>query len=100
MTDDHRLDPDRPAQLAEDVSVGARQQAVIDDLHASHGGKPVEVVDRALRRALADSGLARPPEPWLAAVAAELAAGHVYVVGTGLAPGDRFSSASGRREES
>ncbi|GAA3605587.1 hypothetical protein [Microlunatus ginsengisoli] len=89
---------DRSPEAAQQVVVGALQQAVINQVHEEYGGRDVEIVGPALREAFAAAGLACPPGPWMQAVAVEIAGGRLYVVGNGVVPDDPFSnSAAGLR---
>lgn len=58
----------------------ARRQRAILDAADKGEGQPVETVKRDLVRALEAHGAGPQPEPWLNAVAADAALGHVYVV--------------------
>lgn len=78
----------RSPEAAEYVADSSRQQEVIDAVLDGHGGESVEAVGSALVRAFAEAGLTRPPEPWVEAVAAEIADGHRFVVRAGLDSGD------------
>jgi hypothetical protein len=62
----------------------AEQQQVIDDILASHAGRPVPVVRDALRAEFRAHGLTCPPLTWLSAVAAEINLGHVYVTSASI----------------
>ncbi|WP_330475990.1 hypothetical protein [Terrabacter sp. C0L_2] len=57
----------------------ARLQTIINDLAREGGRSQPEVVD-ALARAIEAEGLGTRPEPWLDAVADEIAQGNAYVV--------------------
>lgn len=60
-----------------------KQQVIMEVLGACEGQGEVQV-RHALLRALPAHGLPTPIDPWLDAVAAELAAGRVYVVSADL----------------
>jgi len=57
----------------------ARLQTIINDLVREGGRSQPEVVE-ALTRAIEAEGLGSRPEPWLDAVADEIAKGNAYIV--------------------
>lgn len=60
------------------------KQQVIMEVLAAHGGEDESVIRQALLNGLLLRGLPVPVDPWLDAVAGEVAVGHVYVVAPDL----------------
>lgn len=87
--------PSRPAGEHTDVYV-AQQRAINDVLERCSGG-PYATIEQLLRRTLEARGIPVPPQPWLRAVADEIANDHLYVVANGMVPNEHFSGASGGR---
>jgi hypothetical protein len=83
----------RSREATEYAAVSDSQQEVIDGVLDRYGGQALPDVSSALREGLAAAGLARPTEPWLDAVAAEIANGHRFVVRPRLESGDESGSA-------
>lgn len=87
--------PSSPAGEHTDVYI-AQQRAIIDVLeHCS--GAPEATIEQLLRRTLEARDIPVPPQPWLRAVAGEIANDRLYVVANGMVPDDYFSGASGGR---
>ncbi len=87
--------PSRPAGEHTDVYI-AQQRAILDVLeHCSV--EPEANIEQLLRGTLEARNIPVPPEPWLHAVAGEIANDHLYVVANGMVPNEYFSGASGGR---
>ncbi len=78
----------RSPEAVERAAVEMLQQAAIDEVLRRCGGESADRVVPVLRQALLDAGLVCPPQPWLTAVAVEIAAGHRFVVGNDPRPDD------------
>lgn len=87
--------PSRPAGEYTDVYI-AQQRAIFDVLeHCSV--EPEANIEQLLRRTLEARNISVPPEPWLHAVAGEIANDRLYVVANGMVPNEYFSGTSGGR---
>lgn len=64
----------------------AEMQQVIVRVLEHHAHRPVPEILRALQVEMIRHRLQVPPEPWLEAVAYEVAEGRLYVVSTGANP--------------
>lgn len=75
----------------EHADIADTQQQVIVDLLKECAGWPEGRIAARLRRELKARGVPAP-DPWLRAVAGELAQDHLYVVSNGSVASDYFSS--------
>lgn len=62
----------------------AEMQRAIVQVLEHHARRPLPEIIRALRIEMIRRRLQVPPEPWLEAVAGEIAQGRLYVVASGL----------------
>lgn len=62
----------------------AQMQRAIVEVLEHHADRPLPEIIRALKIELIRRRLQVPPEPWLEAVAGEIAQGRLYVVASGL----------------
>lgn len=72
------------AEHTDEMESARAQQQVIMEVLASHQGQGESTIRHALLTGLILRGLPIPVDPWLDAVAAELAAGRAYVVAPDL----------------
>lgn len=80
----------------EQTDIADTQQQVIVDLLKECAGWPEGRIAARLRQALTVRGVPAP-DPWLRAVAGELAQDHLYVVSNGSVASDYFSSPTAHR---
>jgi hypothetical protein len=72
------------SEHTDELESARTKQQVIMEVLAAHEGEDESAIRQALLNGLLLRGLPIPVEPWLDAVAGELAAGHVYVVAPDL----------------